>query len=93
MSKKSAKTKTPKPAKAQEVRASEVAQFKSKFQELGMTTEDAGIAKLVGFLDEFETHGYGASGILSFPHWSMVAQYKFSTQPNVVSEINFHRTK
>lgn len=93
MSKKAAKTKTPKPAKAREVRASEVAQFKSKFRELGMTTEDEGIAKLVKFLDEFETHGYGASGILRFPLWCMVAQYKFSTQPNVVSEINFHRTK
>lgn len=93
MAKKVAKTKTPKPSKAPEVRANEVAQFKSKFQELGMTTEDEGISKLVKFLDEFEVHGYGASGILRFPHWSMVAQYKFSTQPNVISEINFHRTK
>jgi hypothetical protein len=93
MAKKITKTKTPKPSKAPEVRASEVAQFKAKFRELGMTTEDEGIAKLVKFLDDFETHGFGASGILRFPHWSMVAQYKFSTQPNVISEINFHRTK
>ena len=91
MAKKS--TKIPKPVKTLEVRASEVSQFKSKFAELGMTAEDEGIAKLVKFLDEFESRGYGASGILKFPHWCMVCQFKFSTQPNVVSEINFHRTK
>lgn len=76
-----------KQAKSIEARVAEVVEFRKKFGELGMDSEDEGVKTLIEKMNEFVRDGTGFSDRIQLLKYERVAICKFSTKKNCVSTI------
>ena len=76
-----------KPSKSIEARLKEVIEFRKKFEELGMDTENEQMKILIEKMNIFVRDGVGFSDRIDLSDFGRVAICKFSTQPRSVSTI------
>jgi hypothetical protein len=83
--------KKTKPAKTDEVRASEANQIRQKILELGFPPEDPGVSRMLETLDRFATEGIGQSGRIDSEAFGYRFIFKLSTQPHIISELTVRK--
>lgn len=76
-----------KQAKSTEARVAEVVEFRKKFKELGMNSEDEGVKTLIEKMNEFVRNGTGFSDRIQLLNYERVAICKLTTKKNCVSAI------
>jgi len=78
---------TMKQVKSIEARLKEAIEFRKKFEELGLDTENEQVKELIEKMNRFVRDGTGFSGKIELSDYGRVAICKFSTQPRSVSTI------
>lgn len=76
-----------KQTKTIEARLKEVIEFRKKFEELGLDSENEQVKELNEKMNHFVRDGAGFSDKIELPDYGRVAICKFSTQKNCVSTI------
>ena len=76
-----------KQVKSIEARLKEVVEFRKKFEELGLDTENEQVKELIEKMNRFVRDGAGFSDKIELSDYGRVAICKFSTQPRCVSTI------
>lgn len=76
-----------KPTKTTEARLKEVVEFRKKFEELGLDSENEQVKELIEKMNLFVRDGAGFSDKIELSDYGRVAICKFSTQKNCVSTI------
>jgi hypothetical protein len=70
-----------------EARLKEVIEFRKRFEELGLDSENEQMKELVEKMNRFVKDGAGFSDKINMPDYGRVAICKFSMQKNCVSTI------
>lgn len=76
-----------KQTKTIEARLKEVIEFRKKFEELGLDSENEQVKELIEKMNRFVRDGAGFSDKIRLPDYGRVAICKFTNQPRCVSTI------
>lgn len=76
-----------KATKSIEARLKEVVEFRKKFEELGLDSQNEQVKELIEKMNNFVRDGTGFSDKIDLSDYGRVAICKFSTQPRSVSTI------